>query len=426
MVLLQVNSPLQSLLDDGSEDEDDGMDEADGGQEEQEQRRREQERLREAEGQRRLQPEEAETTAKKALDFNKNDQKDAHHQSTPTPATTGSARSGQENGVVASAPKEAVKRERSPPPPATSKKEEPKQKYEQEPDLIRMRRLEEFKREKDSDKGPDGEVVVKDIRKRISLFESSRSSPSKSGSESREESDSGEQEDESKTDSLSSQESSPEPEESGEKSEPSSPPPIVPSTTVQPTAELDQGPPVTSTANGRRASREKSKTPPPPPEDKKQEASAPDVSESYNSDLDVENDGHSPIQAIAARKITEARAAAKTGMGFLYVFSDTPANSPTCRVKVGASCFPHKRLRQAQLFNPDIYQVHTVAVKNRSAALSQVLSQLEQYRITNQKDWFEGAFNDILAAISDVAARYPSSRKIISSNEDEVDEESAC
>ena len=493
-VIERINRPLQQLLD---ECEDDAAAENDNEEDEQEKkaRREEQERLHEKEKMARLQP---------TVNISQEPETQRELRETST-----------ENHIQ----KPDVGRANSPETVKSPTKSAAKsvQKREQEPDLIRQKRLEEFKRGYGSDENKN-ETELQDVRRRIDMFEK-QGSPILSGrnsvNETRDEDDVGE---DTEPESLSSSsqaepESSPEPEEpkpvdtpenepadsreteteskeessslsseeetdiatevtlvlipevfteasedkkeeqtasdedvNGQKSEAeqaaetetaepetaepetaepetAEPETAEPETAEPETAEPD---PVLNTSNGhsdhvtKTSSVEKEQN---SPENEDSDDSCKNVDENYNSDLDSDNDMKSPMLSAAVKKISSMRANKNWG-GFLYVFSDTQANSSTCRVKVGVSAFPHKRLRQAQLFNPDMYQVNIVAVKQRSSALEDVLRELSTYRIAHQKDWFEGPFNDMLTAISTAAAKYPSTRKII--GDTGSDSESAC
>lgn len=453
-VMRWANRPLQDLLDE-SDEESNGLNDDDTNHAKDDAQSSEEERKREIECKERLQPKVADNAGKKSLDYNKNDKKQADL-----------AKESENSSKFKTRESKSVS-----PPPQPKETKPLKQKYDQEPDPIRMRRLEEFKKEMES--GSKGlEENVRDVRKRISMFEN-KTSPSKSNSESREDVSKENVEGNSKTESESvssgSQEdhgSSPEPEEtiSFAKDDPKSSPELEereeevrtvekveseeeeeeveveeeeeqgeenhekPVQEVLPTEEKaeqetkeDVQVARSNTSNGHAPNTSTA-------EDNKAKDSSevvlPGVDENYNSDLDPDNDMQSPMLTAAVKKISASRSN-KNWSGFLYVFSDTPGNSETCRVKVGVSSFPHKRLRQAQLFNPNIYQVKIMAVKQRSTAFEDVLNALEEYRMSNQKDWFEGPFNDLLEAVSDVASRYPSSRKILTQNDGD-DEESAC
>ena len=136
------------------------------------------------------------------------------------------------------------------------------------------------------------------------------------------------------------------------------------------------------------------------------EATQPTVDESYDSDLDSETKDHpAEDRALIARLHSLKQNQTRDGPGHLFVFSDTPAATGTGkhRVRIGNSRFPEKRLQQAQLFNPDIRMVTSVAVAVRKDALCRAQEELKSMSLRGKRGWYWGSLEVILKVITDLA-----------------------
>ena len=135
------------------------------------------------------------------------------------------------------------------------------------------------------------------------------------------------------------------------------------------------------------------------------------VDENYNSDLDPENEDQSPVMAKLVQKISAMRSNTKNTAGFIYMFTDSTQGSEEIRVKVGASRCPDKRLQQAQLFNPDLTCLETIAVCQRLTVLSELNTALEEYACNSPSNWYQGPADELSQVLHSIAEKYPSKLK---------------
>lgn len=144
------------------------------------------------------------------------------------------------------------------------------------------------------------------------------------------------------------------------------------------------------------------------------EADTHDIDENYNSDLDPDNEDQSPVLSTLVQKISTMRSTSKNGPGYLYVFSDSYGDE--VRVKIGTSRFPDKRLRQAQVFNPDLWQVLVQPVNQRITALNELTGSLDNHAEPDTKLWFKCHIDTVIEAAEKIAEKYAS--KSITNNGD--------
>jgi len=147
--------------------------------------------------------------------------------------------------------------------------------------------------------------------------------------------------------------------------------------------------------------------------------SVDDVDENYDSDLDQDDCDHQDDSDIGCsdgrgrhkRGKRWARQYDDDGPGYVYVFTDTPADCLThCRCKISASRRPDARLRQAQLFNVDMRLVTAVRVSSRLAAATLLRQTLVDCAIPLTSDWFSVSLDVVVNSVMDVARIYsPSS-----------------
>jgi len=132
------------------------------------------------------------------------------------------------------------------------------------------------------------------------------------------------------------------------------------------------------------------------------------VDENYNSDLDPDNEGQSPVMAKLVQKISSMRAGQRNQSGYIYVLTDSPESEEEIRIKVGSSRCPEKRLRQARCFNPEMVLHLSIPVTARLSALSEAASLLQEYMCPELTYWYEAPRDVIKEAIQTVAEKFPS------------------
>jgi hypothetical protein len=125
-----------------------------------------------------------------------------------------------------------------------------------------------------------------------------------------------------------------------------------------------------------------------------------DVCQDYDSDLD-EADSY-VLDCI--REFKEKQPG--DGPAYLYVFTDqSQQRSCKQRFKVGTSRFPHKRLQQGKLFNPDLTSLSHVFVTSRQQATELIGRRLKAEKINDTLDWFLCSDDVITDVISDVVKK---------------------
>lgn len=135
-----------------------------------------------------------------------------------------------------------------------------------------------------------------------------------------------------------------------------------------------------------------------------------DVLENYDSDLDNElvDDDFADVTEIENEIGKEAtKESGGRDFGYVYAFTDTESDVGEFRVKVGASRFPHKRLKQARLFNIDMKLVSTVKVSHRQRALAAVRQHLSDFAMPNTTGWFRGPLDKILSVLMSATKNHP-------------------
>lgn len=129
--------------------------------------------------------------------------------------------------------------------------------------------------------------------------------------------------------------------------------------------------------------------------------SSGDVFENYDSDHDDEFTNDDTARVAERENEMENKKSLGHDSGYIYVFTDSTSDDKEFRVKVGASRFPHKKLKQALLFNVDMRLVSAVKVCHRRKAFAAVQQQLSECAIPNTTGWFRGPMDKILKVLMD-------------------------
>jgi len=133
-----------------------------------------------------------------------------------------------------------------------------------------------------------------------------------------------------------------------------------------------------------------------------------EISECYDSDMDLENLDSSPAVSSQLKLLKfTSKLSSLDGSGYIYAFTDSSNDAKNHRIKIGASRQPYKKLQQATLFNVDIKLVSAVRVGRRKLALVEILGQLERYIIVDAKYWFLGPLDDMLQILMETCMNYP-------------------
>lgn len=135
-----------------------------------------------------------------------------------------------------------------------------------------------------------------------------------------------------------------------------------------------------------------------------------DVLENYDSDLDNESIDDDSADVTEIENETGKETTKESGgrdFGYIYVFTDTASDVDEFRVKVGASRFPHKRLKQARLFNIDMKLVSAVKVSHRQKALTAVQQHLNEFAMPDTIGWFRGPLDKILNVLMSATKNHP-------------------
>lgn len=123
--------------------------------------------------------------------------------------------------------------------------------------------------------------------------------------------------------------------------------------------------------------------------------------ENYDSDHDDEFTNDETARVTERENEIEKKESLGHDSGYIYVFTDSSSDDEEFRVKVGASRFPHKKLKQALLFNVDMRLISAVKVCHRQNAFAAVQQQLSECAIPNTTGWFRGPMDKILKVLMD-------------------------
>ncbi len=126
-----------------------------------------------------------------------------------------------------------------------------------------------------------------------------------------------------------------------------------------------------------------------------------DAPENYDSDLDPECNAKSDHFSQLLTQMTIHKGKLADGPGYIYIFPDSPEGSSTHRMLIGASRNPERRLKQAKVYNMDMWCKDTIFVKSRRTALQNVCQRLTTYRLYKNSDyWFQGDLDSVLQCIT--------------------------
>ena len=170
--------------------------------------------------------------------------------------------------------------------------------------------------------------------------------------------------------------------------------------------------------------------------------STSDVDESYNSDLDENNTSQSPVLSELIKRVhvveNNARQKEKNQPAYIFILTDVPESKDYGRVKLLTSRYPTKRLKQAQMFNPNIRMHKSVKICDRTAAFEEAKLSLlecrEMYNTANENsesclpgNWFTSqSFLDVNIILEEVEDKYVYPSRATRLKSQENDAESEC
>ena len=169
------------------------------------------------------------------------------------------------------------------------------------------------------------------------------------------------------------------------------------------------------------------------------------IDEDYSSDLDEDNGNQSPVLAELIKRVhavqKTTRQNQKNQLVYLYILTDVPESKDYGRVKLSTSRYPQKRLKQAQMFNPDIRMYKAVPVSDAMAAFDEAkVSLLECKELCNTQqsngidaeselpgNWFTGqSLMDVNIILEEVEEKYAIKSHGGRLKSQTVEEESEC
>ena len=144
-------------------------------------------------------------------------------------------------------------------------------------------------------------------------------------------------------------------------------------------------------------------------EEESEESEEEDVGESYDSEFDGENDHLYSQGRTLSTQIPhyKKRVSAHDSPGQVYIFSDSPVNSPLPRFKIKASRFPKRRLAQARCFNINMKMLASFRVSLRRRVMTKIIEKLEMYAVAGREGWYQGPTDDVRRVVQTMVDRYP-------------------